>query len=459
MRVRLFILLLALLTIGLAALGIPLAESQARARTQEVFVDRLNDTARFASIAQQSMANGEPSTLAAALSRYDEVYGIAAAILNRDGSTLFATRRGLQLAAVGGPASNRIQAALRGQRSNVPDPAWPWTHGQLVVAEPVVSGGDVLGAVVTVSPFGRTRSEVLRTWARLGLVELCALIVCVMTALGLTRWVLRPVRLVDRLAHEIATGRRGARVSMEKGPPELRHLTRSFNDMAARVEAMLEAQTAFVADASHQLRNPLNALMLRLDDLAMRAPPPWDVETTQASDEGRHLADILDGLLRLADAERRCIAPERVDVTATVAQRVGAWQAVAQVRGMTLRLLDDGPCHAWVEPLALAIAIDTVLDNALKFGPAGSAVTVEVSCDGGWTSVAVTDEGDGLPAEEISRAGDRFWRSRRHQNVEGSGLGLAVARTLLAPSGGRLDVAPGRVRGLRVTIGCRVEGI
>lgn len=455
MRVRLFVLLLALLTIALAALGVPLAESQARARTQDVFVDRLNDTARFASIAQQSLAIGEPTMLNAELSRYDEVYGIAAAILNPDGSTQFATRPGLRLAAAGDRASLRIQAALSGRRSDAPGPAWPWAHGQLVVAEPVVSGGDVVGAVVTVSSFGRTRSQVLHTWARLGLVELCALVVCVLTALGLTRWVLRPVRLVDGLAHEIATGRRGARVPIEKGPPELRHLTRSFNDMAARVETALEAQTAFVADASHQLRNPLNALMLRLDDLAMRIPSPWDSETAQASEEGRHLADILDGLLRLADAERRGATPERVDVSAAVAERVAAWQAVARVRGMTLRLLDPGQCHAWVEPLALSTAIDTVLDNALKFGPSGSGVTVEVGCDGARTTVAVTDEGDGLPADEISRAGDRFWRSRRHQNVEGSGLGLAVARTLLASSGGRLDVASAPRRGLRVTIGCR----
>src|SRR5690348_12793293 len=183
--------------------------------------------------------------LDAELARYDDVYGIAAAILNRDGSTQFATRPGLQLDAAGARASYRIQAALSGRRSDAPDPAWPWASGQLVVAEPVVSGGDVLGAVVTISPFGRTRSEVLHTWARLGLVELFALVVCVLTALGLTRWVLRPVRLVDRLAHEIATGRRGARVPMEKGPPELRRLTRSFNDMATHVEAMLEAQTAF----------------------------------------------------------------------------------------------------------------------------------------------------------------------------------------------------------------------
>ena len=452
MRVRLFVLLLVLMTIALAGLGVPLAESQARTRTQTVFLDRLNDTARFASIAQQSQENGE--SLPAELARYDEVYRIAAAVLARDGQVQFATRTPVDLTG----AAERIDAALGGRRSEAPGPAWPWTHDRLVVAEPVISGSDVVGAIVTMSSLGKTRSQVLHGWVRLGLVELAALVVCVLTALALTRWVLRPVRLVDQLAHDIATGRRGARVPGESGPPELRRLARSINDMAAHVETMLEAQTAFVADASHQLRNPLNALLLRLDDLAMRAPPPWRAETALAGDDGRHLADILDGLLRLADAERRGTAPRPTDLVPIVVERVGAWQALARRRQMTVRRLGPDCAVGLVDPLALATAIDSVLDNALKFGPNGSTVTVQVAVEPGWALVSVTDDGDGLAPGELARVGDRFWRSRRHQNVEGSGLGLAVARTLLAPSDARLEVTAAPGGGLRVTIRCRTAG-
>lgn len=416
-----------------------------------VFVDRLNDTARFASIAQQNEQSGE--SLQAELVRYDAVYQIPAAVLNRDGSLQFATRAELSLAGEG----DRIRAALGGRRSETPGPAWPWTHNRLVVAEPVMNGRGVAGAIVTVSALGKTRSEVLRGWVRLALVEFGALVACVFTALGLTRWVLRPVRLLDHVAQDIATGRQGVRVPSESGPPELRRLAHSFNDMTAHVAAMFEAHTAFVADASHQLRNPFNALLLRLDDVAMRAPPPWQAEAALAADEGRHLADILDGLLHLADAERRGTAPRPTDIGCVVAERVGAWGAVARVRGLTLQRRGPESAIALVDPLALATAIDSVLDNALKFAPPGSTVTVDVGVrDGDWAAISVTDEGEGLTPAELARVGDRFWRSRRHQNVEGSGLGLAVARTLLAPSGAELNAAAGPGRGLRVTVRCRM---
>jgi signal transduction histidine kinase len=96
------------------------------------------------------------------------------------------------------------------------------------------------------------------------------------------------------------------------------------------------------------------------------------------------------------------------------------------------------------DTVAVASALDVVLDNAIKFAPRDSVVEVHVA-DG---ALAVRDEGPGLRADELRRAGDRFWRSRRHQNVDGSGLGLAIARALLERSGGRLELRPRRPRGL-----------
>jgi signal transduction histidine kinase len=105
-----------------------------------------------------------------------------------------------------------------------------------------------------------------------------------------------------------------------------------------------------------------------------------------------------------------------------------------------------------VSPEALQGALDVVLDNALKFAPEGSRVVVDVRQEDGGPVVAVNDEGQGLDEDELARAGDRFWRSRRHQNVDGSGLGLAIARALLDPCGGRLEVRKNEPRGLSVLV-------
>jgi signal transduction histidine kinase len=262
--------------------------------------------------------------------------------------------------------------------------------------------------------------------------------------------VLRPVHVLDATAHEIATGRLAARVPEGGGPPELRRLTGSFNDMAGHVQDVVEQQRAFVADASHQLRNPLGALLLRLDDLALRLPPPWAGEIGAATDEGHHLARALDRLLELARAEHAGSVPRVADVVPVVDERIGAWRVVAARRGLDLRREGVPGAQALVDLEALRGALDVLLDNACKFGPDGSRVVVRVGVRGDGVLVAVDDEGPGLDSEELGRAGDRFWRSRRHQNADGSGLGLAIARTLLEAGGARLEVAANQPRGLSV---------
>jgi signal transduction histidine kinase len=448
------------MVVVLGALGVPLATSYATSQGQALFLDRVSDTSRFASIAQQGETDEDLPLVRAELERYDELYGIAAAVLDTDGAVRVASRA--QVPLDGTLAARRVREALGGRPSEVAGPVWPWAAEPLVVAVPMVKSGDVIGAVVTVSPTDRTRAAVLRGWAVLAVGELLALVGGVLLALRTTRWVLRPVDVLDAAAHQIATGRFAARVGAGSGPPELRRLAGSFDEMAGHVEASLEQQRAFVADASHQLRNPLNALLLRLDDLAMRLPPQWAPELATATEEGRHLASVLDSLLELARAEHVGGPPELVDVGELVDGRLAAWSVVARRRGIEVERRGLPAAAGLVEPGALDGALDVVLDNALKFGPEGSRVVVRVDLDDGEDGrevvVGVHDEGPGLDGEELHRAGDRFWRSRRHQNVDGSGLGLAIARTLLGPSGARLEVAPGEERGLCVRLRVRAAG-
>ena len=116
------------------------------------------------------------------------------------------------------------------------------------------------------------RSRILHGWLLIVAGELAAMLLAVGAAFRLTGWVLRPVRVLDAVTHDIATGRMKSRVAAAGGPPELRRLARSFNEMADNVEEVLEQQRAFVADASHQLRNPLSALLLRIELLALELP-------------------------------------------------------------------------------------------------------------------------------------------------------------------------------------------
>ncbi|MFD1656872.1 sensor histidine kinase [Streptomyces caeni] len=459
MRARLLPLLIVLMAAVLFALGLPLAVSLAAAEQQRVVVDRIDDTARFAALAQ--FVTDRPSgsrtgdrdergeTLRKELAMYYSVYGIRAGVFYRDGLPMANAPENWYLPGEG-EGRDAFNEALLGRRSHDPEQVWPWQRSRLVVASPVIRDGDVVAVVVTDSPTGQMRSKTLRGWLLIGAGEIAAMLLAVGAALRLTGWVLRPVRILDATTHDIATGRLKSRVAAAGGPPELRRLARSFNEMADNVEDVLEQQRAFVADASHQLRNPLSALLLRIELLALELPEDNE-EIASVRTEGKRLAQVLDDLLDLALAEHAEADLQITDIGALAAERVAAWSPAAEAKGV--RLAGNCPATtAWADPVTLSSALDAVIDNAVKFTPEGESVGVEVAAAGESATVVVTDGGPGLGDDELARVGDRFWRSPAHQNIKGSGLGLSISRALLAAGGGSISYGHHEPHGLKVTV-------
>ncbi|NBE55614.1 sensor histidine kinase, partial [Streptomyces boluensis] len=459
MRTRLLPLLIVLMAGVLLALGFPLAVSLAAAQQQKVVIDRIDDTARFAGLAQyvtqrptgsrQVQKDERLATLQKQLIRYHAVYGIKAGVFYRDGDVMASTP-GFEVPE-SGEGDEAFREALAGRGSHNPRQVWPWQNRRLYVASSVIRDGDVVAVVVTDSPTGKMRSATQDGWLVIGAGEAAAMLLAIGAALRLTGWVLRPVRVLDATTHDIATGRLKSRVAAAGGPPELRRLARSFNEMADNVQDVLEQQRAFVADASHQLRNPLAALLLRIELLALELPE-GNEEIASVRTEGKRLAQVLDDLLDLALAEHAAADLRLTDIGELAAERVDAWRPLADDRGVTLSCEGLSAATAWADPVALSSALDAVIDNALKFTPAGEGVTVTVASNGSSATIVVADGGPGLTDDELERVGDRFWRSGRHQNVKGSGLGLSITRALLAAGGGSISFARNAPRGLRVTV-------
>ncbi|MGW6913582.1 sensor histidine kinase [Kitasatospora sp. NPDC054939] len=466
MRTRLLGILLSLMACVLAALGLPLAAAVAAAEQSRVVVDRIDDAARFAQdlptavSTTGSAVKGEPApgdlsrrhALDNEVARYHELYGVRIGIFQRDGVPMAVAPADWRVPGEGWGAQ-AFQEALDGRRSHNPPQVWPWnTDGTLTIAAPVVRDGDVVAVVLSESPTGPMRSRVLHRWLFIGAGESMAMIIAVLLAVRLTEWVLRPVRTLDRATHAIATGRMNARVAPGGGPPELQRLAHSFNEMADHVVLALDQQKAFVADASHQLRNPLAALLLRVELLGLELPQGHEEELEGVREEGTRLARVLDDLLGLATAEHARPEPEPTDLAALTLARVDAWRPVAEQRGIELAFEGPPTAMGLADPIGFGSALDAVVDNALKFGPEGSRVRLLVAVHRKEVVVVVSDTGPGLTGEELARAGDRFWRSPRHQNVDGSGLGLSIARTLVQASGGSLTFAAVSPTGLAVTL-------
>ncbi len=446
MRRRLVSTYLVLLTLVLLGFELPLASNVASRGTEEMVVDRLIDANRLASIADPALRTGQGVGLTAELNRYHELYGIEAAVADRDGDlAVVAGDRADFLAA---RVRRQLTQALAGERGANESVVWPWNRDPLAVAVPVTSGGEVIGAVVTLSPTGRLRSTELRQWALMVSTGLVALAVFVVVAVALARWILRPVAQLDGTAQLVARGALEARVPVDAGPPELRRLARSFNAMADNVVDALGRQRAFVAQASHQLRNPLAALRIRMDLLADHVDSDGRDEHRATLEEADRLGSILDGLLALASADRSQQVSQVVDAAAVADQRVVAWQPLARRRGIELRRTGAVEAPASAVVTGVDQALDALIDNALKFAGSGATVLVDVRASDAQVDIHVVDDGPGMSEEDCRRAGQRFWRAPHAQNVAGCGLGLPIAAVLAETSGGGLCLLPNQPKGL-----------
>jgi signal transduction histidine kinase len=453
--VRARLLVIVLVVIGLVAVGLGglLAWTTAQAAQQSFFTRRLTDTVYLASLVQRPVTDATSGDLDALLDRYRQVYGVVVHVVTADGAP-FAPPTAPELDDEG---RARLEAALAGRRSQPPPLQMPWDDAPLVIAEPVLVDGEVRGVVVTVAPTAALHQRELESWGLIAAAVLLALGLGVLVSLPVVRWILHPVRRLDegtgRVAAAVLAGGAAAPVADDSGPPELRRLSVSFDRMAETVTDALAAQRAFVADASHQLRNPLTALRLRLSNLHGHVEPGAADDHVAALEEAERLSTLLDGLLALARTERT--APlTRVDVDAVVGDRVEAWRPLAEYAGLVLHR-DGRPGLTVAAPVgAVEAVLDAVLDNAVKFTalsdvPDGVITVHTARCDG-QVEIAVSDNGPGIPVDELERATDRFWRSPSKSNVEGSGLGLAIAARTVALAGGSLRLESPAGGGLRV---------
>ncbi len=450
MRTRLLVIVLVLVGLVAVGLGGLLAWTSAQFAQQGFFTRRLTDTVYLASLVERPVTEGEGADLDALLVRYQEVYGVTVHVVTVDGAVFAPSATPAPLDDEG---RARLDAALAGRRSEPPPLQMPWDDAPLVIAEPVLVDGEVRGAVVSVSPTRALHERELETWALIAAAVLLALVLGVLVSLPVVRWILGPVRRLDegtgRVAAAVLAGGAADPVSADSGPPELRRLSASFDRMVETVTGVLAAQRAFVADASHQLRNPLTALRLRLQNLQGHVDAAATDDHIAALEEAERLSTLLDGLLTLARTERAAPLAE-VDVDAAVGDRVEAWRPLVEDTG--LRLDRDGRRGlAVTSPLgAIETVLDAVLDNAAKFTAPGGAVTVHTAACDGLVEISVRDTGPGLAADELERATDRFWRSPTQSNVEGSGLGLAIAARTVERAGGRLRLESPPDGGLRV---------
>ncbi|MEU0353071.1 HAMP domain-containing sensor histidine kinase [Streptomyces sp. NPDC006237] len=449
MRQRLVVMLVALPTLVLGVLGVPLAMDRAQEAVRQLAAERLEEAHRFAEPAVRALREKEHDPLREKVAHYQDATGGRAQVFDIGAELVTGAVCILTPAELA--ERREVRAALAGRVTDSSAYTLSWQAKELIVAVPLIDGGQLIGAVVICSALEDLRLELVTVWVLLGVVAVLALAANGFLAEPLARWVLRPIRALESAARAFAAGTHSARAPADAGPEELRVLAGTFNAMAERLEQQVKAQKAFIADASHQLRGPLVALRLRLENLEPYLSDEGGPGLEHALAEADRMGRILSALLTLARCEGRSDPPRAVDALAVAEERAAAWRLVADGRDVSIEVGGDEALAAAI-PGTLDQILDVFVDNALAVAPAHSTVRLAVRGDGRGVRVSCQDQGPGMSAEDRRRACDRFWRGPRAAAGEGSGLGLAIASSLARASGGELllDDAPGG--GLKATV-------
>jgi len=297
------------------------------------------------------------------------------------------------------------------------------------------------------------QSDLLR--AIFGAAGLAA-VLALLTGLVMARRITRPVERIIAVTRAMGRGDHAARVGEVAAPGELRELATAFDQMADTRDRQDQLRRDLVADVAHELRTPVAVLQAGHEALLDGITEPTPEQLASLRDEVLRLARMVGDLQTLAAADAAALHLTRrpCDLAGLAGAAADSLAGQFEAAGILLeRRLTAVGIDA--DPRWLHQVVTNLLANALKFTPAGGRVTIAAGPSGAREAVlTVTDTGTGIPADELPRIFDRFWRGRQAAQVSGSGIGLAVAAELARAHDGQLAARsqPGQGTVLSLTL-------
>jgi signal transduction histidine kinase len=434
----------------LVMLEVPLAVLAQRHERDITASQAEREATGLAAVASEDVEHGRTADLSILVADYQSRTGGEVAIVDPSGQILAASSRDNDNDAAGEQRA-LVQAALSGR--SVSRFASDEGHPFATSAVPLSADNQPEGAVLLGILASSTEDRIHDIWLALGGFAAASLALTTLVGLLLARSLARPLARLESTVSLLGEGNLAVR-ARDDGPPQVRSLARQFNHMAGRLTELVEAQNRFVADASHQLRSPLTALRLRLENLEAGAQGEAAEGIAAGGREVQRLSRLVDGLLTLSRAgadepERRPVA-----IAEVIEQRCDAWSALAAERHIDLipEVGGDRTGTALLVPGDLDQILDNLLANAVDASPAGGTISVRLrSAGANVVELHVVDEGPGLSADDRRRAFDRFWQGAA-SNGGHSGLGLAIVRQLAARNDLLVELRQAHPEGLEAVV-------
>lgn len=291
-----------------------------------------------------------------------------------------------------------------------------------------------------------TRRRELSTWTYVHLIVLATLLLPV--SLAGIGWILKrsfaPLRRSATAVAQRSPDDLGP-VGLDDAPEEVTPLLEALDRLLGRVREALQRERRFTADAAHELRSPLAAIRANAQIMRGARNPQELAEITAnllaSVDRGSRLIDQLLLLARIDSGNYAQIQRAQVNFDEVVKSECAAQQACAAQKNILITL-DTEPAPLHGEPALLAVLVRNLLDNAIRYSPAGSQVQVRCIRRGGQVELVVSDNGPGIPSTERERIFERFYRAVGNEST-GSGLGLSIVRSIAELHGGSVEIRNG----------------
>ncbi len=437
LRARLLGAVAYVLLLAIVSFGVPLALSLSARVNAEVRTQAQAQADLVAATAGDLLAPASRNQLGTLARTAGSSLGGRVLIVNASGQVLVDSAGPTELGA-SYLSRPEIKVALSGRQVQVQRASRTLGKEILATAVPIIHDGRTAGAVRVTQSVSAVHQAVLRVELAIALIGLIVLALGMLAGSLLASQIGRPLRRLEAVARRVAQGDLRARAEVE-GSFEQRSLSSSFNEMTDRIARLWSAQQDFVADASHQLRTPLTGLRLRLEEakaLAVGADATGELDA--AIGEVDRLSHTVDELLLVSRAGERPLAGAPVNLGDLVIDALARWRPQASERGIALAQQRDGdPGTVWAARADLERALDALLENALRYSPSGSGVTIAAAPG----RIEVRDRGPGVPIEERELVFERFRRGTvGTAGPPGHGLGLPIARELVREWGGEVTI-------------------
>lgn len=330
----------------------------------------------------------------------------------------------------------------------------------LYTAAPVTYEGRPHALLQLSVPASSLQGVIAQRWLELGLIFAVVALLGIGAAFWLSRSIIQPLYKLRESALRLSRGDLSHRIDYTN-KDEIGEVAQAFNEMASQVETMLEEQRAFASNASHELRTPLTTIRLRTE--ALRYDDTLEPEIAkryveEIDDEVARLGNLIQDLTLLSrfEAGRAELGQEQINLLRFAASLRDRMLSTASDRRITLTLVPpDETLNARASLSHLTVIFRNLLENAIKYTPAGGEVTWTITAADGGVQHTIHDTGHGIEDDTLPHLFERFYRvdRARSRDVPGTGLGLALVKSIVEAYGGRISIAsPGLDQGTTVTV-------